>query len=91
MERHHRACRAIVKAIARGTQGGCILSADVGSLESCQSDGTPHYPALAAVLPSLMSAQERRALPRRSVPDILMRITGKAQLNTHDTAHNSNM
>jgi hypothetical protein len=47
----------------------------VGSLESCQTDGVPQYPALAAVLPSLMSAQERRALPRRSVPDILMRIT----------------
>jgi hypothetical protein len=54
---------------------GCILSADVGSLESCQTDGVPHYPALAAVLPSLMSEQERLALPRRSVPDIMMRIT----------------
>jgi ribonuclease HI len=75
MERHHRACRAVVKAIARGTQGGCILSADAGSLESCQTDGTPHNPARAAALPSLMSQQERRALPRLSVPDIMMRIT----------------
>jgi hypothetical protein len=75
MERHHRACRAIVKAIAAAHWGGCILSADVGSLESCQSDGIPHYSALTAALPSLMSEQERRPLPRRSVPDILMRIT----------------
>jgi ribonuclease HI len=74
-ERHHRAGRAILKTIARGAQGGCIVSADLGSEDNCQADGVKHYPTLAQALPRLMSEQERRALPRWSVPDIVMHTT----------------
>jgi hypothetical protein len=63
-----------VKAITRGGRGAGIVSARCGQPGKLP-DGTPHYPALAAALPSLMSEQERRALPRRSVPDIVTGIT----------------
>ena len=73
MARHHRAGRLLLKAIARGTRGACIMSADLGSKESCQEDGVRHYPTLASVISNLLSERERRALSRDSVPDIVMR------------------
>jgi hypothetical protein len=71
-----RTGRATVKAISLGARGACIVSARCGQpgnpARLTASRTIPHWQA---ALPSLMSEQERRALPRRSVPDILMRIT----------------
>jgi len=76
-ERHNRIGRIILRAAAKGSMGGNLISADVGSAEKCTTAGAPalcqnHAPL--QLFPNTPFVASQLAKLRHLKPDIMMAI-----------------
>ena len=74
-ERHNTIGRILLRAIAKGRYGACIIATDLGSASKSDDDGAPHVP-YNTLPPDLQSILTNPLLPHetRSKPDAIIMI-----------------